>query len=221
MARQSTRVKAQPTGASGQRPRTPRKRDQEVLDAAAKVFHKVGYSDASIQEVANELGILKGSLYHYIDSKEDLLFRLVDQTHDEVHQVLEDVAAIEGLEPAERIGAYVRRQVEYNFANLLQVTVYFRELDRLSPKRRATIIARRREHEQWLTDLIVEAQKCDQADPELDAQVLSRNIFASIIWTYRWYRPERDDGERVAEICAKFAVNGLGGRQPRRKRPSR
>lgn len=221
MPRPTTRAKTKSTATASRRPRAPRKRDQEVLDAAAKVFHKVGYSDASIQEVANELGILKGSLYHYIDSKEDLLFRLVDQTHDEVHKVLEDVASVEGLEPAERIGLYVQRQVEYNFANLLPVTVYFREVDRLSPKRRATIVERRRAHEKWLTDLIVEAQKLGQADPDLDSQVLSRNIFASIIWTYRWYRPERDDGQRVAEICGTFAVNGIGGRRTKRKRASR
>lgn len=216
MPRQSARPKKAPPTARAGRPRAPRKRDQEVLDAAARVFHEVGYSDASIQEVANELGILKGSLYHYIDSKEDLLFRLVDQTHDEVHQVLEGVAAIDGLGPAERIGEYVRRQVEYNFANLVPVTVYFREADRLSPERRASVIARRREHEQWLTDLVAEAQECGEANPELDAQVLSRNIFASIIWTYRWYRPERDDGRRVAETCAVFAVNGIGGRRKKR-----
>jgi len=216
MPRQAARTKRNATATAGGRQRAPRKRDQEVLEAAAKVFHRVGYSEASIQEVANELGILKGSLYHYIDSKEDLLFRLVDQTHDEVHQVLEGVAAVEGLGPAARIGEYVRRQVEYNFANLVTVTVYFREVDRLSSKRGASIMARRREHEQWLTGLIVEAQGCGEADPKLDAHVLSRNIFASIIWTYRWYRPERDDGARVAETCAAFAVHGIGGRAKKR-----
>ncbi len=50
----------------------PRKRrDQEVIDAAAKVFYERGFADASVQDVADELGILKGSLYHYIETKED------------------------------------------------------------------------------------------------------------------------------------------------------
>jgi TetR/AcrR family transcriptional regulator, cholesterol catabolism regulator len=48
----------------------PRKRrDQEVIDAAAKVFYERGFADASVQDVADELGILKGSLYHYIETK--------------------------------------------------------------------------------------------------------------------------------------------------------
>nr|MBF6621839.1 helix-turn-helix transcriptional regulator [Patulibacter sp.] len=43
--------------------RTPRKRHAEVLDAAAGVFHRKGYEAASIQDIADEVGILKGSLY--------------------------------------------------------------------------------------------------------------------------------------------------------------
>ena len=71
---------------------TPR-RDQEVLSAAARVFHARGYADASVQHVADELGILKGSLYHYISSKEELLYRLLDETHEEVSRILDEVAA--------------------------------------------------------------------------------------------------------------------------------
>ncbi len=55
-----------------------------------------GYADASVQDIADELGILKGSLYHYIDTKEDLLFRLLSETHDDVHGILDEVAGEDG-----------------------------------------------------------------------------------------------------------------------------
>src|SRR4051812_25001793 len=51
-----------------------RNREAEVIDAAVEVFFEKGYSAASIQDVADRVGVLKGSLYYYIDSKEDLLF---------------------------------------------------------------------------------------------------------------------------------------------------
>ena len=92
----------------------PKKRDREVLDAAARVFYERGYSDASVQDVADELGILKGSLYHYISSKEDLLFRLLDGTHAEVSRILDEVSALD-LPPLERLHEYVRLQVAFNF----------------------------------------------------------------------------------------------------------
>ena len=112
--------------------KAPKKRDAEVLDAAARVFYERGYSDASVQDVADELGILKGSLYHYIDTKEDLLFRLLQETHDEIYEILEEVAAMQGLNPIDQLEVYIRRQVEYNIDNLLRVSVYYHDLERLT-----------------------------------------------------------------------------------------
>ena len=91
--------------------RARRKRDEEVVAAAAKVFYERGYSAATVQDIADELGILKGSLYHYIKTKEDLLFRLFEQVHKGVEAILEDVLAVEGLNPLERIELYVHRIV--------------------------------------------------------------------------------------------------------------
>ena len=60
---------------AGQRRETPRrkKRRNEIYDVAIQVFNRKGYATASVQEIADEIGVLKGSLYYYIDSKEDLL----------------------------------------------------------------------------------------------------------------------------------------------------
>jgi AcrR family transcriptional regulator len=211
------------TGEAAARPKTretagrkeaPKKRDREVLDAAARVFYERGYADASVQDVADELGILKGSLYHYIKTKEDLLFRLLQETHDDIYKVLEEVSAVEDLEPLARLELYVRRQIEYNIDNLLRVSVYYHDLERLSPERRKSIYARRRDHEKWVTNLIVEAQQSGEADPSLDAKVLSRCIFATIIWTYRWYRPGRDNRTTVIDVCSGFAIRGILGDRP-------
>src|SRR3954463_2074393 len=133
---------------STSRARGAKKRDVEVLDAAARVFARRGYSDASVQDVADELGILKGSLYHYIDTKEDLLYRLLQETHDEIYEILEEVAAMQGLNPIEQLEVYIRRQVEYNIDTLLRVSVYSHDLERLTEERRKAIVGRRREHEQ-------------------------------------------------------------------------
>jgi AcrR family transcriptional regulator len=191
--------------------KAPKKRDREVLDAAARVFYERGYSDASVQDVADELGILKGSLYHYIDTKEDLLFRLLQETHDEIYEILEEVAALEGLNPIERLEIYIRKQVEYNVDNLLRVSVYYHDLERLTEVRRKAIVGRRREHETWVIGLIQEAQASGLADPRLDPKIAARCIFATIIWTYRWFRKGRDGREKVASTCAAFALRGVIG----------
>jgi AcrR family transcriptional regulator len=191
----------------------PRKRrDQEVIDAAAKVFYERGYADASVQDVADELGILKGSLYHYIETKEDLLFRLLQELHDEVQAILEEVAAVEGLKPLERLALYVRKQVLFNVENLPRVAVYYNDYERLSPERSGRIIARRKLHERYVTEVIEEAQREGDANPDLDAKLLSNLIHGAVIWTYRWYRPGgKVSRDKVADTCAEFVLRGVVG----------
>jgi TetR/AcrR family transcriptional regulator, cholesterol catabolism regulator len=188
-----------------------KRRDREVLDAAAKVFYERGYAAASVQHVAEELGILKGSLYHYIKTKEDLLFRLLQETHDDVDRILAEVEAVEGLSPLERLHLYVQRQVEYNIDALERVSVYYHDVDQLTEERRKEVFARRRVHDRFVAQLIAEAQANGEADPGQDPKLLSPNIFATMIWVYRWYRPGRYRRDQVAQACADFALRGVVG----------
>ena len=73
----------------------PRRRHLEVLEAAARVFHEKGYESTSIQDIADAVGILKGSLYYYITSKEDLLFEILQDVHEQGLRNLERIR-IEG-----------------------------------------------------------------------------------------------------------------------------
>ncbi len=190
-----------------------RRREQEVLEVAAGLFHERGYANTSVQDIADELGILKGSLYHYIEVKEDLLFRLLEQLHDDTQAILEEVAAIDGLRPLERLGLYVRRSVLFDLENLPRVAVYYNDYERLAPERRAGIVARRRLHERWVADLIAQAQAAGDADPALDPPLLSNFIWGSVIWTYRWYRPRGRVGrDKVADQCVAFVLGGIIGR---------
>ncbi|MHB1539615.1 MAG: TetR/AcrR family transcriptional regulator [Solirubrobacteraceae bacterium] len=196
---------------NGRRP-VRRRREHEVMEAATKVFYERGYADASVQDVADELGILKGSLYHYIDTKEDLLYRLLAELHEEVEKILEHVAAEEGLDPLQRLALYVRRQVQFNAKDLPRVSVYYNDVDRLSEERRRDIFARRKVHERFVTELIEEAQRAGHADASLDARVLSNCIFGTLIWTYKWYHPGgKVSLEKLATVCSEFVLRGVIG----------
>jgi AcrR family transcriptional regulator len=192
--------------ASTNRPR----RDEEVLSAAARVFHARGYAGTSVQDVADELGILKGSLYHYISSKEDLLFRLLDGTHAEVSRILEEASALDAP-PLERLREYVRAQVAFCLGNLERVAVYHHDLERLGEERRRDIVGRRRSHERFVTALLAEAQAEGLVSESEDPALLTRCVFGTMILTYNWFRVGRDDPETVAAECAEFAIRGVTG----------
>ncbi|MDQ8043909.1 MAG: TetR/AcrR family transcriptional regulator [Solirubrobacteraceae bacterium] len=188
----------------------PRRRDEEVLEAAARVFYRRGYADASVQDVADEIGILKGSLYHYIKTKEDLLFRLLEGVHEEVGTILREVAAVPDLAPLDRLHLYVSRQVEYNARNLMRISIYYHDVARLSDERRRAIYKQRGGHEAFVAELIRQAQAAGEVDPEQDPQLLANCAFGNVIWVYRWYNPKGRLGpQALAKGAADFVVGGI------------
>jgi AcrR family transcriptional regulator len=195
---------AQPTKKS-------RRRDSDVVEAAAKVFYQKGYPDATVQDIADELGILKGSLYHYVDTKEDLLFQLIEQVHSEVQRILDEIRAEEDLKPLERLALYVRRQVEYNLDNLQRISIYYQDLESLTGARLEAIIASRKVHEKYLSDLIAKAQDTGEADNEGDPRLIAYCIFGTIIWPYRWFKPGKSSRKATVEVCVNYALSGVIG----------
>jgi AcrR family transcriptional regulator len=189
---------------------SPKKREQEIIDAAAEIFHRQGYSDTSVQNVADAVGILKGSLYYYIDSKDDLLYRVLLEVHDAAHMILEEVAAMEGLSPLERLDAYVRRHVEYNIENLTKIAVYYHDYKLLTPERRAEIRRQRRLYEDFVEGLVSEAQQQGEVAADLDPAVLSYCLFGALNSVYTWYRPGRKvSATQLADTLARFVLSAV------------
>jgi AcrR family transcriptional regulator len=204
------------------RDRPPPKRDSEVLEAAARVFAQRGYASASVQDVADDLGISRGSVYHYVDTKEDLLFALLEQVAAGLDLLHEEVATTEGLAPLERIALYVRLLVLHNLENLTPISVYYRDVEHLSEARLDRLRRRGRVHRRYLISLINEAQSEGLIDAGRDAGVVADCVLATIVWTYSWYRPNDCIGrDGVADICVSFAMGGIAGNDAQGESSSR
>ena len=123
MTSRATATKTQPTP-----------REEEILAAAARIFREKGYHGASVRDIAESVGLLKGSLYHYIRSKEELLARLFEGALEDTIQELEKIAARDAAPPVrlrEMVKAYVGAVTE----NLDAVSLYLREWRALRPQR--------------------------------------------------------------------------------------
>jgi AcrR family transcriptional regulator len=193
------------------RPRVhaPAKREAEVLEVAAGVFHRHGYSDTAVQDIADALGIRKASLYHYIDSKDDLLYRICRQVHEDARDMLAKVDATPGS-ALERIAAYVRLHVDFNLQHLTKIAVYWHDFDRLSPARRELLRGRRRDHEMHVRSLIEAGKRDGSIDPGVDTRIAARGIAAQTIWIYTWYEPDgKIDPEDLAGSIVQLVVKGL------------
>ena len=202
MASKSNRATARGTVAT--------KRRKDILAAATMLFYTHGYADTSVEDVASAVGVLKGSLYYYIDSKEDLLVRILEDVHEQVGALLAEMEARSDLGPLDRLSFYVRRQVDYNARNVRKIAVYYHEFKQVGDVRLADIRRQRRQHEQCIVDVLQEAVDAGEARPDLDTDLAARAAYATMIWPYTWYRSEgRMSAQQLADFCADFVIAGV------------
>jgi len=190
-------------------PGTPRRRHHEILETSARVFHEKGYQATSIQDIADEVGILKGSLYYYISSKEDLLYEIIHEVHQQALRVIDEVDKVDG-DPLQKIRAFAFLHVTFNIENRLWVGVFFNDFRSLSEERRAVIVKERDEYGRYLRGLIRLGQEEGVVCPDVDPKLISLAILDMLNFIFHWYRP---GGERsaaaVAQAYADFVVAGL------------
>jgi AcrR family transcriptional regulator len=190
----------------------PRKRDEEVIAVAATVFSERGYDGASIKDVADALGLSKGSLYYYARTKEDLLYKVLQSVHGENERILAEVELVPELGPLERIALYVRRQVTFNLHNPERMSVYYTDLYRLGNDRLQTILQRRRAHSTFIRGLIGDGQRDGLIDPQIDAKLATDLVFSTVGRHFRWFESDgRATIDEVATLCARYAIGGLTG----------
>src|SRR5215472_11451329 len=84
---------------------------QEILSAAARLFQQQGYDATSMNDVAAALKLSKGGLYHHFQSKDEILFNLMNHAMDITQERVID--AVRGIvDPEERLRELIRRHIE-------------------------------------------------------------------------------------------------------------
>src|SRR5436309_15735984 len=89
----------------------PRERGEEVYAAALRLFTEKGYHATSMQDIAAAVGLYKGSLYHYIGSKEDLLVQVFERAMGSLLVSVEDMVADQSLSAADQLRRVVQAHV--------------------------------------------------------------------------------------------------------------
>lgn len=197
-----------------------RNRRQDVLDAAVQVFWRNGYAASSVQDVADVVGVLKGSLYYYIKSKEDLLEWIVEDVHERSRSILDEVIALD-VPPLERVRTYIERHVAWYLDNVEEVTVFFRDWRSLTGERLELAAQRRRGYDKAVRRLITEAQEHGDVDPGVDPKYASFYVLAAVNNVPDWYRRGKGDPPgRIAAAYADLVVGTLVGTRPRPGSPS-
>jgi TetR/AcrR family transcriptional regulator, cholesterol catabolism regulator len=161
----------------------------EILRAAAKLFREHGYSAASMNDLAATLQLSKGALYHHFQSKDEILFHIMnDALQITEDQVKKPVLALH--DPEERLRTCIRLHIEVVLrARDREITVMLHENQPLSPELRKRINARKKEYVQFVEGLLADVQRARGSHSKVDPKVAAFALLGMINWIYQWHHP--------------------------------
>ena len=190
------------------RPRQHRRR-AEVLRVAAELFSEQGYEATSTTEIAERLGIKGGSVYYYIDSKEALLFELVEDIYGLLLASLEEVLASDA-DPVTKLERLIDLQVAGMASHRHRGALILNETRSLSPEHQAVAARHGATYEEGLASVIAEGQRSGQIDPDADPKLVTKALLGAGNWVNRWYREGGAwSPEDVSGAFARLFLRGL------------
>jgi AcrR family transcriptional regulator len=176
-----------------------------ILDSAAALFARTGYPNAKMQDIARACGASKSMLYHYFETKDDLLFAMLDE-----HLVLL-IAAMEqsfdkAADPQARFLLFIQIYVQKSAQARRRHMVAINDLRFLPKARQVPLLKRERKVIRLTADLL------KGLNPRLHASVYKPYallLIGMLNWTETWYRP--NGTIKPQELCVRIARLFLSG----------
>jgi AcrR family transcriptional regulator len=189
-------------------------KEDQLLEAATHLFKEKGYHSTSMQDLADAVGMRKGSLYYYIEGKEELLRRLMKRATSFMAAQIDEIYASD-LPPARKLRWALETHAVTMMDHLDLVAVYLHEYRNLPRKQMAEALAVRKHYEQVLMQIVEDGI----ASGEFRAVNVKMAVFGMLgmlNWTHQWFSPDGSlSSAEVASTLADLALHGLTLRSDR------
>ncbi|MBM4425893.1 MAG: TetR/AcrR family transcriptional regulator [Chloroflexi bacterium] len=180
----------------------------DILDAAAQVFRQKGYHGASMSDIAGALDVQKASLYHHVESKQEILLALLERA---LAMLTEHISAIsaQNSSPDQKLRLMIREYLTGLADNADLTSVLLFEHRSLDKKSHASHVPFRDKFEKLWRDVLEEGIAKKIFDLK-DTGLATRAIMGTLNWTLTWYRPEGDKSiEQIADEYSDFILKGM------------
>lgn len=176
-----------------------RGRRAEILDIAARLFARKGYRGTSMRDIGQEAGVLGGSLYHHIKSKDALFVELHNAALDGAEARIAQAIEREG-DPWAKLEAACAALLETQLAPDSLTTPMMNDFREVPPDVRAALVARRDRFEDLFRDLVAQLP----LPPGIDRSIYRNLLLAQLNSAADWYRPGRLSPRDIARQIASI-----------------
>lgn len=178
-----------------------------IREVATRLFAEKGFENITTRNISRAAKISNAALYYYFDSKEELLYQILDEA---MSNGLERIDQIEksSLNRKKKLSSYLKMHassaVDYKKMKLL-----VENQKSLSPQHSRALIQKQQIYVQKLVDLLEELKQEGELI-DLDTKVCAFAFFGMVSWAYRWYDPEGEvSPEQLAEILHTIFTKGV------------
>ena len=187
----------------------PRLTQQAIVAKAAELFAERGFGATSLDDIAEELGVGKASLYYHVKNKEEILrlifLTVLTASEEPLHRI-----AVADAPPREKLGRAIEHQVAVAADRSPAMIVFFREQFHLTGSFAKEIILRKKNYERYFEQMIEEGQATGVFEPGTDPKIIAFSLLGMCNWLSQWYRP---DGlyspQRIAALFVNMVEHGI------------
>ena len=178
-----------------------------VLAHASRIFCEKGYEGASMRDLSRATGMSLAGLYHYCESKEELLYLIQKHTFTTIIESLREKLQT-ATDPEERIRIFIENHLEYFLANKEAMKVLTHEDDTLKNGRGAEIAAIKRHYYHVCLDLLEDLRRAKRL--EFSGRLAVLSLFGMINWIYTWHNSRVDaDASALARQMGDIFLRGV------------
>ncbi|MBC2639042.1 MULTISPECIES: TetR/AcrR family transcriptional regulator [unclassified Rhodococcus (in: high G+C Gram-positive bacteria)] len=178
-----------------------------VLQVAAELFAKSGYHGTGISDLGTAVGLGRGALYHYIGSKEAILYEISSRQLAQMNTIADELALSEA-DPEKRLRGLARALMRNIAEHRAEWTVFFREYHALTDERRDRIIAERERYESHWRNAVEQGIRDGQfrALPRL----MVKGLLGMFNYSYLWITPDgAESPEQIADEFLDAVIIGM------------
>ncbi len=179
-----------------------------IMKTAAHLFARQGFASTTIMDLSSACKSSRGALYHYFESKEDILFHLLKEHIDFLEASLQK-ATDSADAPEEKLRALVRAFMEINAGSRSEQVVLLNDLSQLADTQQQSIIGSQNGLVKIVESATTDVLRSHSVDTK-NVMVLTMNLLGSLNYTYTWYDAKgRVSPKEYADICLDVFLNGL------------
>ncbi|MCP4023300.1 MAG: TetR/AcrR family transcriptional regulator [Desulfobacteraceae bacterium] len=182
-------------------------RRENIREIAARVFAKNGFDRTTIRGIAKEGKISAASIYYYFDSKEDLLYQILDETMSTGLTLIEEIEK-KNADP-ETVLAQILQVHTLTAINFDKMKLLVHEQSCLSPDHQDALKTKQKEYLSQLTKVLNVLKKTGKMR-NLDTKACAFAFFGMVSWAYRWFDPKGNMSTReLAETFSQIFTKGI------------